>query len=485
MQIIFASSTLASSLGVPAFGDGIATFYTNEELRLIYDIMPTGNIGMITLAPWEGAVFQFEGDGDFAVAETALGRLIYSFTGPGSSLRVATLLGDGSLSESRLVTLGENAIYNVTEMSAYSVSAGDFAAIAQWRSTGFSIYEIGADGNLAFMNTIADTNKSYVQDVSDTMMVTVGGQDYLITASAGENGLTVFQTMPDGSLEFHDALGMNDGLPVNGLTAISTVEAWGATYLLVGATLTSSVSAVRINEMGVLFLEDHTVDNMHTKFRSIAALDTFEANGRTFVVAAGNDAGITILELLPGGEMTVSATFTADAYTTLGTITGIEVTVIGDTAHIYVLQATRTEIMEFTVSLENLGAPIFATGGATSGTNADDLIFGSDGNDTLTGGRGEDIIIDGDGLDELIGNGQSDTFVLVDDDYQDKIIGFQAHLDKLDLSDWGRLYSYEDLEIIPIPGGCEIRFGDESLLIYTSNGKTLTEENLNESHFIF
>ena len=487
MQIVFETSILASDIGVQAFGDGIASFFVNGETRLIYDVMPNGNVGLLTLSPSAPVTeFEFEADGDFAVVDTGQGIQIYSFTGPGSYLRSTTIDATGALSESRIVTQNDQAMVHVMEMSSYHVTAGNFVVTVQWRQTGFSRYEVDPNGNLIFAGSVADTRKSYVANVSDTLPVTLAGQTYLLTTSAGENGLTVFRTLADGSLEFHDSLGMNEDLPVNGLAAITMVDAWGATFAVLGATLTSSVSTVRINDMGVLFMGDHMIDDIFTKFRSIAALDTFSHNGRTFVVAAGNDAGISILEMLPGGELTTATTFISDAYSPLGTVTGIEANVIGDQLQIHILQATRTQIMEFTVDLSNLAAPIFVSDdGQTGGTVGDDLIFGGDGDNILSGGRGEDIIIDGDGLDELRGSASADTFVLVDDDYQDIIADFQPHLDRIDLSNWGRLYSHEELTFIPIAGGIEIRFEDEALTVYTMVGKTLTADDMDPWHFTF
>lgn len=499
MDITFEASFSASLLGVPAFGDGLMTFSFGGKTQLIYDVMPTGSTGVISLADDNTtAVNQttyssssdymtaFGADGDFTAANTQEGLQVYSYTGPGSYLRSAILHSDGSLSASRVVTNAGLALENVTQLSSYTAPSKSFVALAKWNTPGLQTYEIDIVGNFILTGSVSDTRKTYLNDVSETVTVTIGGENYLLTASAGENGLTMFRTHDDGTLELHDSLDIHSGLAVNGLTTISIIEAWGDTFAVVGATLSSSVSTVRINDMGVMFNADHIIDDNATKFEHLAALDTFTTKGRAFVVAAGIDAGITILEILPGGELVVATNFVSDAYTPIHTVTGVEVTVIGDEVHIYLAQATRTQLIEFTVPLSSLGDTINATADrVTAGTRYDDLIFGSDGNDDLRGGGGDDRIIDGDGKDILYGNGGSDVFVFGVDDYQDEIMDFHTRRDRIDISAWGMVYSVSELEITPISGGAEIRFGENSLIVYTSNGGMLTENDLDNTHFIF
>ncbi len=486
MQIHFQSAIAASSLGVPAFGDGIASLFINGQVQLIYDIMPTGGSGLLSLGSWSGTGMEFEVDGDFALVDTGQDLQLFSFTGPGSYLHAATLMANGTLGASRIVTVGGQPVENVMDLSSYLVAAGSFVALARWNTPGLSLFEVDPSGNLAQTGSIADTDKTYLSRVSDTITVEVDGNDFLLAASDGDNGLTLFRILPDGSLEMSDALGKNDGLPVNGLAAITLVEAWGNTYAVVGATLTSSLSVVRINEMGVMFLEDMVYDTTETRFARVAALDTFQANGRTFVVAAGNDAGITILEMMPDGTLDVVTTYQPGSEVALGTVTGLEAVVIDGVVHIEILQATRTTIAEFTVPLSTLGGIMYATADVQlTGTSLDDLIFGSDGNDNIRGGSGDDRIVDGDGADSLRGNGGADVFILVADGEQDTIYDFQNGSDRIDVSDWGYLYTASELEIIPIPGGAEVRYGDESVIIYASNGRTLTDADLTDADFIF
>lgn len=491
MFIEFEAAIAASILGVPAFGDGLMVLTTGGKTQLIYDIMPTGSAGIITIetgpSPGSGEpVFEYSADGDFSLDEGDQSAEVYSYTGPGSFLRAVTLSANGTLSASRIVTKDGEALANVTELSTFKTPQSSFAALSMWDEHGLQTYRIDATGEFEFLRNIADTPKSYLKGISETITLNIGETEYLLTASAQENGLTMFQIQTDGSLEFHDSLGTRDGLSINGPTAISVVEAWGNTYAVVGSTLTSSISMVRINDMGVMFTADHVVDDRLTRFERLAAIDTFLANDRSYVIAAGVDHGLTVFEVLPDGQLVVVSIFSSGVQAHIDTVTGIESAVIGSQLHIYLTQANRTELIELTAPLDSLGDVIYATEGAvTRGTRLDDLIIGSAGDDTIHADHGNDRIIDGDGADTLVGNGGSDVFIFVEDDHQDKIMNFQMGLDRIDLSAWGLVYSIAELEIISLSGGGEIRFGDNSLIINTSTGRMLTEDDLNESHFIF
>jgi len=487
LQIQFQASITAGFLGIPGFGDGLAVFTVGGRVQLLYDLMPSGGAAVLTLSTGgtASASPSWLPDSDFSLVPVAGIYEIYSYIGAGAPLRAATLNPDGSLSASRLVTMDGAALNNVTELSTYTAGDNAFAVLATWGNSGLSSYRIGEGSIFTPISTIVDTDKSYIADVSDTLSLRIGGADYLLTASAGENGITMFKAHADGTLELHDSLGTKDGLSVNGPTALAVVEAWGQTFAVVGATLSNSISMVRINPMGCLFLADHQIDDGTTRFARVAALDTFSANGRSFVVAAGNDGGITIFEVLPGGELAFDTTYESTALAPLGTVTGIEAVVIGAEVHLYLVQANRTQITELTVSLANLGGVLQATGGVLSGTAKDDLILGSAGNDDLRGGLGNDRIVDGDGQDTLRGNGGADIFVFRDDEFQDTIMDFQMGIDRIDLSDWGMVYSLAELEIIPIAGGAEIRFEDHSLIVIASHGRMLTAVDFQESYFIF
>lgn len=69
-----------------------------------------------------------------------------------------------------------------------------------------------------------------------------------------------------------------------------------------------------------------------------------------------------------------------------------------------------------------------------TGGNGNDQLYGEAGADQLTGGAGDDLLWGGGGNDRLTGGAGSDTFALVYNEGADKILDFEADVDKLGLA---------------------------------------------------
>ena len=80
-----------------------------------------------------------------------------------------------------------------------------------------------------------------------------------------------------------------------------------------------------------------------------------------------------------------------------------------------------------------------------SGGFGDDLLKGGADADTIFGGKGDDVIDGGEGNDRLWGGRGADTFVFSEGSGADRIIGFNKHEDKIDLSAYG-FSSFEEVQ---------------------------------------
>ena len=98
---------------------------------------------------------------------------------------------------------------------------------------------------------------------------------------------------------------------------------------MIASTTSDSLSVVRVNALGCLFQTDHLIDSRDTRLADVAALALFQANGRSFVVAAGSDAGLSLFELLPGGKIEHLASFALETGVGIGNVTSIEAVVLG------------------------------------------------------------------------------------------------------------------------------------------------------------
>lgn len=67
----------------------------------------------------------------------------------------------------------------------------------------------------------------------------------------------------------------------------------------------------------------------------------------------------------------------------------------------------------------------------------------------------------------------------------DQITDFTLGTDRLDLTDWGRLHYFGDLEITATADGARIVFEGESLIIHSANLAPLTAADFAQDDFIF
>ncbi len=106
-----------------------------------------------------------------------------------------------------------------------------------------------------------------------------------------------------------------------------------------------------------------------------------------------------------------------------------------------------------------------------------DQILGGAGDDRLNGGAGADIILDGAGSDRMWGGAGADIFVLSGDGENDFIEDFEIGVDRIDMSDMGRFYSFEALTFESKNYGAIIGFGGETLTIKTMGKVRLEAED--------
>jgi len=351
---------------------------------------------------------------------------------------------------------------------------------------GLNIYE-AQGGTLVHRDTVTDHIKVTVGDIADLINITVDGTTYLVAGSTAEGGISTFTINASGEAQLVDAIGAKEGLWLSGLDSLTATEANGVSYIIVGSTLSSSLSVVRINPMGVLFVTDHVTDTLGSRFDNVDAIDSFTVNGRGFIIAGGSDDGLTLLEIMPDGKLLEHDSIENQNGWTLENITAIQAAVFDGEVQVFAASIRTSGIMQFTIPTDALAAPITGDSGnnTLSGAALDDLIYGRAGNDTLYGNGGDDILFGGGGLDQMYGGAGADVFIVDNGPDQDRILDFELGLDRIDLSRWGMVYDPSDLTITSHAGGATIQFGGLSLDIRTEDASTLTAADLTADSFIF
>jgi len=498
MQLNLSTVYTAAALGVASFGDGLALVVAGGTARLMYSEADINRAMSLSLGAISTAGSGFASPQSLAARKPA-GNLDpghgYAFQTDGTILRAyvfdshsgvltASVLGSTGLpGSSQTVTTDQGALRGVVTFTMIGGATGGFSAVSQWNTAGLKLFQVDANGGLTGTDQITDSDKSFVASVSDTASVTLDGQTYLLTLSALENGITCYAVDAAGKATLNDSLGAHDMLAVSGPAALQVIDVAGVTYAVIASTGSSSLTVVRVNAMGCLFLTDQVVDDRSTRFQHTAVLDSFTANGRNFVVTAGTDAGVTVMELLPDGHLQHFATGVFETGSGMAAITGLEVAVNGTTVSVYVTDASATHVQKIDMALATLGGQVDALGGQANGTAKADLIWGSSADETLLGWADDDFIFSGGGADVMTGGTGADLFVMAAGSDNGRITDFVLHSDRIDLSDWGHVYTAAALTITATSTGAVITLNGHALTVFA--GHSLTAASFVDSDFVF
>lgn len=499
MDPVLSATYTAADLGIAQVAGGVTVLVEDGSASLILCGTGSNTTSSIDLGavaepgsgmflaqsppdPADAASVQASGSMTLQMDEGQSRLFIYGSSG---GLTMSAIGADGSIGAASLVSTSVGTLTSVTSFTVIPDAAGDLAALTQYGQSGFHLFEIGSTGYLTLTDQIADTPKSYVADVTDSAAVLLGGVSYLLTISAGENGITSYEVTASGEVILTDSLGNHDGLWISGAAALQTTVVGGQTYAIIASVTSDSLSVVRVNDMGCLFLADHVTDDLDSRFRGASALDVFDVAGRSFVVAGGSDAGLTIFELLPGGVFSLVSSTAFEDGQGMGNIASIDAAVSGQQVQIFVTEESGARLQVFEADFSGLGLLITASDAGATGGALDDRIIGTSGGQTLSGAGGDDFLHDGTGADTLVGGAGADVFLLMADSATDTIADFENGTDRIDLSDWGMIYSADALVITPTATGATISYGANLLVVTNAGGGTLAAGSLGDDDFLF
>jgi Ca2+-binding RTX toxin-like protein len=402
----------------------------------------------------------------------------------GTSLQAVTLdpAGSGSpfRSTSSLRASGQD-LGRITEMEMIGANG----AVVALRSGGLAELSFGASGTLGYAN-VSRPGPLQTARVADLATSQSGGQTFVFASYGNEDTVSMFR-MQNGSLRHVTDVAAQDGLWVDRPGALTTARAAdGSLYLIVAASGSDSLSVLRVSDNGnALVPVDHLLDGRDSRFANAKHVTKVTIADQDFILAAGNDQGLTLLMLLPGGRLQQVAVLEAPPEAPLKGITALEAMANADGLRVWVSTQAAPFLAEFHVDMANLGAPRLAgdNGGSLSGTSRDELLYGGRGADQIDGGGGDDILVDGGGVDRLTGGTGSDTFVLLKDEERDVVEDFDHARDRIDLTDFNQFDALGTLTILSRSWGAELRFGDEIVEVRSANGgriavSDLTEQNL-------
>ncbi|PXW72173.1 putative secreted protein (type I secretion substrate) [Loktanella sp. PT4BL] len=358
-----------------------------------------------------------------------------------------------------------------------------FGALAG--QTGLARITFDADGTLRDHSIHYDVDASSTARIPAVTLATVEGQTFVLTTSEAQNGLTAREVDSTGAIVGETTIGSDDGLWISAPTALETTTVGDATFVILAAAGSSSLSVVELGADGSMIVRDHVLDGRDTRFGGVTSLEVIHTDGKTYVIAGGADDGVSVFLLLSGGLLVHRATIEDTVDFGLDNVSALAARDRVGGIDIFVASSSEPGVTQLAFDTGVRGVDLTATlaGGPLAGTDGNDILQGHDGDDAISGGEGDDILRDGAGADIMSGGSGADVFILGADGRTDTITDFTVGEDSIDLSLWPMLRDISQLFITIRSDGMAISYGDEMLIVQSSNGgpidyRTLTTADL-------
>ena len=424
------------------------------------------------------------GTGSIMTLDIAGGAGVMTGGGSGGALQTQGIGSDGSMGTTTLLPPGMAGFQHGVTVQLGDGTQAIYGALAG--STGIGRIDFSAAGTFAGTTLITASAGAAVAHISAVATTSVAGQSFVFTTSAIGNTITSWTVANDGELTEAQTIGVTDGLWINAPSAMGVGTVNGATYVVLGAAGSGTLTVMEVGSDGSLILRDHLLDTLHTRFGGVTSVEVLSHNGQTFVIAGGADDGVSIFVLLEGGQLVPRAHIEDSTFMGLDNVSAIAAMGAGDGLDIFVASSSEAGVTQLRLDTGPAGASMTAVlaGGMLAGTAGNDILQGHDGADQIIAGAGDDIIRDGAGSDVMTGGAGADVFLLSLDGATDSITDFTVGEDSIDLSLWPMLRDISQLNISIRPDGMEIRYGEEVLIVQSADGQMIDYRMLTNADLI-
>lgn len=460
---------------VTHMGGGIAAYrFTSADQSLTLTSSRAWGPGQSYLDTPVAAVVQIGGKA------AVFGAGLLNATGMGFSLGAR-----GELTEQARLTGSGGFAADVTLLGSFQTPLGGFLYSARNNRTEFDTWRINADGSIRHIATgsLPQGPSNQGAEIDDMQVVGVGDRNFMLTASALGNYVSIQMLAGDGSLGQAQVLWSDRGDGIAAPSHIGTVTVQGVTYLVVASSQSSSLTVMRITYDGALQPVDHVIDELTTRFSGATAMETVMVEGRAFVFVGGRDDGISVFTVMPNGRLLHLATLADTDGRSLADVAAISAVVINGKIALFVSSHTERGFTHFVFDPGTIGETRTVGAGQVNGTAGDDLLRAGQGTTLIRGGAGDDVLIAGSTSVELHGGDGADIFVPTAIKGTITIRDYQHGIDRLDLSNLGMIRSVMQLTWRGQWDGIRIVFGDTTIVIRTRDGSTLQSRDFTNALF--
>lgn len=351
---------------------------------------------------------------------------------------------------------------------------------------GYDVFRIDAAGNATWIQTMEDSGFRRLDDVTAMHADSLHGINMLFVASAFDGGIHATTLQNNGITRVRDRVLPSEAEGFAHVTAMDSLEIGDRAFLVVGAAQSDSLSVFRVSAGYQMTLVDVRYDTRETRFGGVQDIETFQAGGRSFVVAGGADDGVSLFEIDHRGRLHHLETIADEFDTTLQNVSSLSVRVVGEVAHVYVGSEADHGVTELVIDLSRTGQVV--DGGTAAerldGTAGDDVLMGRGHSDEIYGGAGDDVLVDGRGRDVMTGGDGADIFRFIEDGRSDFVMDFEPGVDRIDLTDFD-VDHVTDFVVAARPIGAVIIVGEDVIRLVNPDGGPYDMSLFDEHSFIF
>ena len=385
-----------------------------------------------------------------------------------------------SRSDNSLTLHSSNTGQYADRFEAVQLQTGNtgLVVLADTTGNGLATFQIANNGRLMEQNQLAAQQAVFTDQISALSVATVGRDSFVLAASASNHSITAYAVSPNGTLSPASTLGAQQFLPIATPQDMATVSLQRQSFVVLASAGTGSLTVLSLDSAGVLSPVDQVTDSLNTRFQGAQILETLTHQGNAYVIAAGQDNGLSLFRILGDGHLVhlvhlVHLDTMADQLNTpINSIIDIYVDIIGGDVQLFNVSGSEAGIGHFTLSLST-----------TSSAQAD-VLFAQDTGQALNGGAGDDLLRDGAGVDQLTGGTGADTFMLIGDGGTDRITDFELGQDHLDLSHWAGFAHVQQLTVTNTATGAILSFNNEQLVVDSANGLSLSATDFTNANVI-
>lgn len=427
-----------------------------------------------------------------------------------SSFRVAA---DGALTFAANLRDGADASLNgVTALAVLERGEKTWLYAGSTLEGSITVISADADGAMTPMQVIRDQGMRRISSLTDLLVVTSGGVDFVVGAGFGDNGVGAFFVDPlTGMLTDAGQFGDREDTFLAGVLSLSAFEVDGVAYIAVSSAVEDGVTVLRLEPDGTLahvasIADDGPLDGA-LALTDVGAMTFTPSKWGAFLHTASSVEQALTSSLFIANPQMQFGTEADDILT--GTAADDDLTGggggdvldggAGSDRASYVFSDAGVHINLTTghaqggdaegdvlTNIENLMGTGFqdhlvGDQGANElrGRAGRDRLQGREGDDHLLGGRQADVLIGGGGADRLHGGKGGDRFVFAAGAGVDEIVDFTIGLDFIEFSSLG--IGFDQLEIVGKERGAEINYGETDLLFL----RGVDANDLDLSAFIF